>query len=102
MDVDPNERGPLAKVSDLGGRYRLFAELARGGMGVVYLALGRAPSGVEALVVVKELRPHLAGDPHFVTMFLDEARLAAKMRHPNVVCAYEVGTEESKPFIAME
>jgi serine/threonine-protein kinase len=84
------------------GKYHLIAELARGGMGVVFLALVRGPAGFHKLFVVKELRTHLAEDPELVSMFLEEARLAAKLSHPNVVQTIEVGSEGGRHFIAME
>jgi serine/threonine-protein kinase len=84
------------------GRYRLIAELARGGMGIVYLGLVSGPAGFNKLFVVKELKPHLAEDPSLVRMFVDEARLAAKLSHPNVVQTIEVGCDGARPFIAME
>ena len=84
------------------GKYRLLAELGRGGMSKVYLAMARGPAGFNKLVVVKLIRPHLSEDPDFVTMFLDEARLAARLNHPNVVQTNEVGQEGSDYFIAME
>src|SRR5580700_1296247 len=89
------------KVGDL-GRYRLIAELARGGMGVVYLALVRGPGGFNKLFVLKELKAHLAEDPNLVSMFLEEARLAAKLNHPNVVQTIEIGSDAGQHFIAME
>jgi serine/threonine-protein kinase len=89
------------KVGDL-GRYRLIAELARGGMGIVYLALVGGPGGFNKLFVVKELKSHLAEDPNLVRMFVEEARLAAKLNHPNVVQTIEVGSEWDRHFIAME
>ena len=89
------------KVADI-GRYRLVAELARGGMGIVYLALLRGPGGFNKLFVVKVLKDHLAEDPNFVSMFLEEARVAAKLSHPNVVQTVEVGSEAGRHFIAME
>ena len=92
---------PLAKVTDL-GRYRLIAELARGGMGIVYLALVRGPAGFKKLLVVKELMPHFAADEAFMAMFLDEARVAARLSHPNIVQTLEVGDVSGRPFIAME
>jgi serine/threonine-protein kinase len=92
---------PAHKVEDI-GRYRLIAELARGGMGIVYLALVRGPGGFNKLMVVKVLKSHLAEDPKLVTMFLEEARLAAKLSHPNVVQTIEVGTDARRQFIAME
>jgi serine/threonine protein kinase len=84
------------------GRYRLIAELARGGMGIVYLALVRGPGGFNKLFVVKILKAHLAEDPKLVHMFLDEARLAAKLSHPNVVQTIEVGSDHGRHYIAME
>src|ERR1051325_6660890 len=54
------------------GKYQLIAEIARGGMGVVYLAMIQGPGGFNKLVVVKELKPELVEEPAFLTMFLDE------------------------------
>jgi serine/threonine-protein kinase len=88
-------------VSDV-GRYRLIAELARGGMGVVYLALVRGPGGFNKLFVVKELKAHLAEEPSLVTSFLEEARISAKLNHPNVVQTIEVGSDGDRHYIAME
>ena len=93
--------GAKRKVGNL-GRYRLIAELARGGMGVVYLALVKGPGGFNKLFVVKELKAHLAEDPQLVAMFLEEARLAAKLSHPNVVQTIEVGSDGDRHYIAME
>ena len=84
------------------GKYRLLAELGRGGMSKVYLAMARGPAGFNKLVVIKQIRAHLSEDPDFVTMFLDEARLAARLNHPNVVQTNEVGQEDETYFIAME
>ncbi len=95
------DRVTQPKVGDL-GRYRLIAELARGGMGVVYLALVGGPGGFNKLFVVKELKAHLAEDPALVRMFVEEARLAAKLNHPNVVQTIEVGNDGNRHFIAME
>ncbi len=92
---------PTQKVGDL-GRFRLIAELARGGMGIVYLSLFRGPGGFNKLFVVKELKSHLADDPNLVRMFLEEARLAAKLSHPNVVQTIEVGSDGDRHYIAME
>jgi serine/threonine-protein kinase len=89
------------KVTDV-GRYRLVAELARGGMGIVYLALVRGPGGFNKLFVLKILKDHLAEDPKLVFMFLEEARLAAKLSHPNVVQTIEVGSDGRRHYIAME
>jgi serine/threonine protein kinase len=84
------------------GKYRLLAELGRGGMAEVYLAVSQGPAGFNKLVVLKQLSPSLAEDPEFLAMFLDEARLAARLSHPNVVQTNEVGHDGSRYFIAME
>ena len=84
------------------GKYRLIAELGRGGMAEVYLAIVAGPAGFNKLLVVKCIRPNLAEDPDFLAMFLDEARLAARLNHPNIVQTIEVGHMEGRYFIAME
>ncbi|MEJ7733907.1 MAG: serine/threonine-protein kinase [Polyangiaceae bacterium] len=84
------------------GKYQLLADLGHGGMADVYLAVARGPVGFNKLVVIKRLRPHLAEEPEFLAMFLDEARLAARLNHPNVVQTNEVGEEHGSYFIAME
>ena len=84
------------------GKYHMFASLGRGGMADVFLAVARGPMGFNKLAVVKRLRSNLAGDPSFRNMFLDEARLAARLNHPNVIHTYEVGEQDGVYFIAME
>jgi serine/threonine-protein kinase len=84
------------------GKYQLLAVLGRGGMAEVFLALSRGAMGFDKLAVIKRLRPGLADDEGFRTMFLDEARLAARLNHPNVVHTYEVGEHEGVYYIAME
>ena len=84
------------------GKYKLVAEIARGGMGIVYLAMAQGPGGFNKLVVVKELKPDLVEDPAFLAMFLDEARLAARLNHPNIVQTNEVGNDASRYFMAMD
>ena len=71
-------------------------------MADVFLAVMRGPVGFQKLVVIKRLRPNLAEDPEFLGMLLDEARLAARLNHPNVVQTYEVGEGDGQHFIAME
>ncbi len=71
-------------------KYRRIVELGHGGMAVVTLTAMRSTHDVTKLVVVKELHPHLAEDPDCRAMFLDEARLAAKLNHPNVVQTFEI------------
>ena len=86
------------------GKYRLIAELGHGGMADVYLGVieGFAGSGFSKLVVVKRLRSNLVDDPEFIKMLVDEARIAARLNHPNVVQTNEVGVHGKHYFIAME
>jgi serine/threonine-protein kinase len=84
------------------GKYRDIAELGRGGMGDVYLTVALGPAGFNKLLVVKRLRQSLANDPEFLQMFLHEARIAARLNHPNIVSTYDVGFDGSRYYIAME
>ena len=83
-------------------KYRAIAELGRGGMAEVFLAVVHGRAGFNKLVVLKRTLPDFSLEPEFVTMFLDEARLAARLNHPNVVQTYEVGQDGNRYFIAME
>jgi eukaryotic-like serine/threonine-protein kinase len=80
------------------GDYTLIAEIARGGMGVVYLA----QTTTKKLVVVKLLRPDLAEDEKLRTMFLDEARLSARLKHRNIVQTEQLGQDGGRYFFVME
>ncbi|MDF3071055.1 MAG: protein kinase, partial [Polyangiaceae bacterium] len=84
------------------GRYEILSLLGAGGMAQVYLALQRGAFASEKLVVIKQLRPELVSDQVFLTMFMDEARIALQLHHPNVVHTYEVGAEAGDYFLAME
>lgn len=84
------------------GKYQLLAGLGQGGMADVILAVAKGPAGLHKLSVLKRLRCHLADDPEFVTMLVDEARLAARLNHPNIVHTHEVGEVDGRFFIAME
>ena len=83
-------------------KYRPIAELGRGGMATVYLTVAQGPAGFNKFQVLKRLRPALAADPEFLQMFLEEARLAARVNHPNVVQTNEVGYDGQYYYIAME
>ncbi|WP_434045246.1 MULTISPECIES: serine/threonine protein kinase [Sorangium] len=83
-------------------RYRPIAEIGRGGMADVCLAVAQGPVGFNKLVVLKRVRAELCTDADILAMFLDEARLAARLNHPNVVQTYEVGDDGARFFIAME
>jgi eukaryotic-like serine/threonine-protein kinase len=80
----------------------LVAELATGGMATVYLARVSGAGGFQRFVAIKRLHPHLAREEEFVQMFLDEARLAARIHHPNVVSILEIGASEQAHYIVME
>src|SRR4051812_23746080 len=84
------------------GRYELVTLLGQGGMARVYLAVSRGPVGFNKLVVVKQVRPELAWDQEFITMFFDEARIAARLNHPNVVGTYEILQEGEQYLLVME
>jgi serine/threonine-protein kinase len=91
-----------APSSLLAGRYRLLRRLATGGMGELYLALAVGVQGFEKLIVVKRILPHFAANPEFLAMFLNEARLSAKIDHPNVVRVYDQGRAGDSVYFTME
>lgn len=84
------------------GGYNLIGRLGFGGMAEVFLAFTSGPGGVRKLVVVKRLHRHLRDAKDFVRMFLDEARLAAQLNHPNIVQTYELGEINGSYFMSME
>lgn len=83
-------------------RYALFDEIAAGGMGVVHIGRLVGSQGFARIVAVKRLHPNLAKDPEFVDMFVDEARLAARIRHPNVVVTLDVVEGDGEVLVVME
>jgi serine/threonine protein kinase len=87
---------------ELVGRYRLVLELASGGMASVYVALADQRAGAHRVVAVKRLHTHLAHDPTYREMFLDEARIASQIRHPNVCAVFDYGAHDGTPHIVME
>jgi serine/threonine-protein kinase len=84
------------------GKYELVAKIGEGGMAEVYLARQRGPRKFQKLVVVKTVHPKLASKPALAEALLDEARIAALVKHPNVVDIYDLGEEKGTYFIAME
>ncbi len=84
------------------GRYALFDEIARGGMASIHLARLTAAAGFSRTVVVKRMQPELALDPQFCAMFMDEARLAARVRHPNVVQTIDVISEDGELLLVLD
>jgi serine/threonine-protein kinase len=85
-----------------GGRYEIIRVIASGGMAQVCLGRALGAGGFERLVAIKAMHAHLAAEAEFVDMFLDEARLAARIRHPNVVATLDVQQDEQGLFLVME
>ena len=84
------------------GRYHLLKRIGLGGMAEIWVARVTGISDVHKICVVKRILPHLADSPEFVRMFLDEARIAATLAHPNLVQMYDVAEVDKVPLIAME
>jgi eukaryotic-like serine/threonine-protein kinase len=84
------------------GRYALYGELASGGMATVHLGRLLGPVGFSRTVAIKRLHEQFAKDPEFVSMFLDEARLCARIRHPNVVPTLDVIAGDRQLLLVME
>jgi serine/threonine-protein kinase len=84
------------------GPYVLVRRLATGGMAEIFLARREGPEGFARELVAKRILPHLAQDPAFTAMFLEEARIAAKLTHPNVVQVYDFGEVDGSWYLAME
>jgi hypothetical protein len=84
------------------GRYEVLHRMAVGGMAEIYLARASGPEGFEKVVVIKRILPRLASSREVVTMFLDEARIAATLHHSNIVQVYDIGESDGEYFFAME
>src|ERR1700754_1581759 len=91
-------RSPIRVV----GRYALYNEIAAGGMATIHLGRLLGPVGFARTVAIKRLHPQFAKDPEFVSMFLDEARLAARVQHPNVVATIDVVAADGELFLIMD
>ena len=97
-------KGPVPRRSDRRrvGRYLICAELASGGMATVHLGRLLGPAGFSKIVAIKRLHSQFATDPEFLSMFIDEARLASVISHPNVVSALDVVVEGAELLLVME
>src|ERR1700722_10143711 len=84
------------------GRYTLHGEIASGGMATVHFGRLSGEGGFSRIVAIKCMHRHLAEDPEFRAMFLDEARLAARIRHPNVVSTIDMGSSDEGMFLVMD
>ncbi len=84
------------------GQYRILARIATGGMAELFFARREGPAGFRKIVAIKRLLPHLTKEPKIVEMFLDEARIASRFDHPNVVQVFDLGEADGSYFLAME
>lgn len=91
-----------AVVGSTANKYTIVAKLATGGMAEIFLARNESSAGVERYVVLKRVLEHRAADIKFVNMFLDEARLAARLQHPNIAQVYDTGKLGDSYFFTME
>lgn len=99
---DPTRQAAMGGGTYFLGRYRVVDEIGVGGMASVHLARMDGPGGFQKWVAIKRIHPHLVEDETFVNMFLDEARVAARISHPNVASVFELGKHEDTYWIAME
>ncbi len=91
-----------AEIGSAANRYEVLAKLASGGMAEIFLARTKSSAGVERYVVLKRVHKHRATDIKFVHMFLDEARLAAQLQHPNIAQVFDTGKFGDTYFFTME
>jgi serine/threonine-protein kinase len=101
----PEPQPPGSRIigpGDVLGRYELLLPVAAGGMAMVWAARLRGSRGFQKIVAVKTMLPKLSEDPQFEKMFLDEASLASRIQHPNVVEVIDLGEQDGVLFIAME
>jgi serine/threonine-protein kinase len=84
------------------GKYEILTPVGAGGMARVYLGRQTGLAGFEKIVVIKAIHAHLSTETRFVDMFLDEARIAAQINHPNVAQVYDLGHEDGQYYLVME
>src|SRR5690606_32699866 len=99
--LQPGADSAILRVREM-GTYRVSHCIGRGGMAEVFLALQEGIGGFEKLVVLKRIYAHLCHDDQFVEMFFEEARLAASLRHPNIVQILDIDNDDDGFFIVME
>jgi len=96
------DNGPNSSAPRVIGRYAIYDAIAAGGMATVHYGRLLGPVGFSRTVAIKRLHPQFAQDPEFVAMFLDEARVAARIRHPNVVSTLDVVAVQNEIFLVMD
>jgi TonB family protein len=98
----PVAAGSPASSPGAFGRYQLLQKIGTGGMAEVYKARMSGEQGFEKIVAIKRIVPHMATNAEFVTMFVDEAKLAAQLNHNNITHIYDLGKVDAWHYIAME
>src|SRR6188768_1181222 len=104
VETDTRARVPAAepRAPQAIGRYWIYDEIAAGGMATVHLGRLVGPAGFTRTVAIKRLHPQFAKDEEFSSMFLDEARIAARIRHPNALTALDVVAAKGELYIIMD
>jgi serine/threonine protein kinase len=102
MTREMASESPPAFVPSTFGRYHLLERLAVGGMAEIFRARQSGAHGFEKILVIKRILPHLAADPEFLHMFIDEAKLQCALQHPKIVQVFEFGEVDGQYYIALE
>src|SRR5436190_2814468 len=97
FDREANPDGPM-----VAGRYALYDKIASGGMATIHLGRLLGPIGFSRTVAIKRMLPQFVSDLGFVSMFVDEARLASRVRHPNVVPTLDVVAQKNELFLVLD
>jgi len=96
------DREPALDGHAVVGRYALYDKIAAGGMATVHFGRLLGPIGFSRTVAIKRMLPQFVSDPGFVSMFVDEARLASRIRHPNVIPTLDVVSQENELFLVLD
>ena len=96
------DREPTPDSHAVVGRYALYDKIAAGGMATVHFGRLLGPIGFSRTVAIKRMLPQFVSDPGFVSMFVDEARLASRIRHPNVIPTLDVVSQEDELFLVLD
>lgn len=102
LPADPLSSSAPPLPGERFGKYVIVGELARGGMAELFLGVQRGLEGFVKVVVIKRVLPQYSENPAFVRMFVDEARLAARLEHPGIVRTHEFGEVDGLYYTVME